>query len=299
MSPVIFDQLTRWKPTRPTYGVVGYPVAHSLSPAMHEAAFRALKIDAQYLAFEIPPDRLNEGLELLEKAGVVGLNLTLPHKQKVLPWLSEISPEASQISAANTLLLDAGKRLGFNTDGKGFSKAIEEAFARPLHALHVMVIGTGGAGRAVAFQSVFEGCRKLLLVNRTLEKAQSLAKELRSVFYGDAPVESPLEIEALTLDSENFSHQIDNIDLIVNATSLGLKSEDSLPLPIHFIKPNHLVFDVIYHHTPFLQAAQKAGAKTAHGLGMLLHQGALAFEIWFAQPAPIEVMRQALLSANP
>ena len=298
MPPVTFDQLKHWKPARPTYGVVGYPVAHSLSPAMHQAAFRALNLDAQYLAFEIPPDRLIEGLEILEKAGVLGLNLTLPHKQKVLPWLSEISLEASQIGAANTLKLNSGKRLGFNTDGKGFSQAIKESFSQSLSDLHILIVGTGGAGRAIAFQSAFEGCRQLLLANRTLEKAQSLVKELRAVFFGDMPLESPLKIEALSLDSENFVKKIENIDLIVNATSLGLKSEEALPLPIHFIKPNHLVFDAIYQATPFLQAAQKVGAKTANGLDMLLYQGALAFEIWFSQPAPVEVMRQALASAN-
>ena len=299
MTLITFDQLKSWQATRPTYGVVGSPVAHSLSPAMHEAAFHALNINAQYLAFEIPPERLIEGLELLEKAGVLGLNLTLPHKQKVVPWLSEISPEASQIGAANTLKLENGKRLGFNTDGKGFSEAIKESFDKTLADFHVMILGTGGAGRAIAFQCVFEGCRQLLLVNRTLEKAQTLAKELRSGFYSDAPVESPMEIEALTSDSENFPKKTENIDFIINATSLGLKSQDPLPIPTEFFQAKHFVFDAIYQDTPFLQAAKKAGAKTANGLGMLLHQGALAFEIWFSQKAPIEVMRQALMTAKP
>ena len=296
MTLISFDQLATWEAPTPSYGVVGSPVSHSLSPAMHTAAFQALNLLAQYFAFEIPPQHLKKGLELLEKAGVQGLNLTLPHKIEVLPLLNEISPEASQIGAANTIKLESGKRLGFNTDGKGFSQAIKEVFSKTLSELHIIVLGTGGAGRAIAFQSVFEGCRQLLVVNRTLEKAQSLAKDLNAAFYSDAPVESPLEIEATTFESEKLAKKMDEADLIVNATSLGLNPEDPLPIPAHFLKSKHLVFDAIYQSTPFLRAAQKAGAKTANGLSMLLHQGALAFEIWFSQKAPLEVMRQALVS---
>ncbi|MBX7157997.1 MAG: shikimate dehydrogenase [Verrucomicrobiae bacterium] len=294
---ISFEQLTHWRPTRPTYGVIGYPIKHSLSPIMQQAAMHALGLDADYLAFEIPPDQLIPSLEHLEKIGVKGINLTLPHKTQVLPWLHETSNEVKAIGAANTIKFDAGLRKGYNTDAPGFSRAIETVFKKKLRELRILLLGAGGAGRAIAFQAISEKCQKLVIVNRTIEKAEQLIKELSS----SASTFKNSNVTYLTFSSsDQLTKELANSDLIVNTTSLGLRENDPSLIPRDWFQPNHLLFDTIYQPsvTSLMREAQSAGAQTANGLFMLLYQGALAFEIWFSQPAPIDVMKQALFQTQ-
>ena len=296
MKTLTFEQLENWRPERPAYGVVGSPISHSLSPVMQQAALDHLGIPADYVAFDIPVERLPAALGLMERAGVAGVNLTIPHKVEVMKLLSSASDEASKIGACNTLLLREGQRIGHNTDARGFSKAIPDVFHINLRDLRIMVVGCGGAGRSIAFQCAKEKCERLVLVNRTVEKAVALKNEVSFFLHSDKLLGPSDRLRAIALDSPLLQQEVGQMDMIVNATSSGLKPGDSPPLSPELIQPHHLVYDIIYRPaiTPLLAAAADAGARTANGLSMLLHQGALAFEIWHGKSAPLDIMRAAL-----
>ena len=185
---------------------------------------------------------------------------------------------------------------GFNTDGRGFSRAIREEFSVDLRDLRVLVLGAGGAARAIALQCARENCERLVIANRTFEKAKALAEELRDFFAGPKVLGPVPRLQAIPWEEAAFRFQIANLDLIVNATPLGLNRADASPLPARLLAPHLMIYDTIYsnHRTPFVSAAIEAGARAANGLSMLLHQGALAFEIWFGRDAPIDAMRKAL-----
>jgi len=297
MALITFEQLPGWKPARPCYGVVGSPIAHSKSPAMHAAAYAALGLDAEYHAFQIPPDQLAQGLDLLEAAGVRGVNLTVPHKQIVVPLLSSVSPEAKEIGAVNTVVFHGGgQRGGHNTDARGFACSVKEDLMLALRELRVMVLGAGGAARAVAFRAAREGCERLVLANRTPDKARALAAEIHSFYHSDKLLGQNDRLKAMAIDDRAMAAELDAVDLIVNCTTLGLKAGDPTPLPGTFLQPHHIILDSIYQppRTPLMAAAQDAGARAINGLGWLLHQGALSFEYWWERPAPLQAMRAAL-----
>jgi len=278
--------------------VIGDPVAHSRSPGMHNAALEALGIPARYTRLHIRPDELDETLRLLPRAGFIGINVTLPHKAALLPKLTHVDEAAQRIGAVNTVIVgEAGTLHGFNTDGPGFVRAVRADFGVDVRDLRVMVLGAGGgAGRAISVQCAMEGCERLVLVNRTLEKASALASELQPLMASSRLLGPVARLEACAWENGALSRQLENIDLIVNASSVGMKFGDPSPVPAHLLRPAHLVYDSIYTttRTPLMRAALEAGARTANGLSMLLHQGALSFEIWFQQTAPLEVMRAAL-----
>ena len=185
---------------------------------------------------------------------------------------------------------------GFNTDGRGFARAIREEFSVDLRDLRVLVLGAGGAARAIAFQCARENCERLVIANRTFAKATALADELRDFFTGPRVLGPVARLQAVAWEEAAFRFQIANVDLIVNATPLGLNHTDAAPIPARLLAPHLMIYDTVYakQHTPFVSAAMEAGARAANGLSMLLHQGALAFEIWFGREAPIDVMRAAL-----
>ncbi len=299
MEPVTLDELKAWRAPRAVYGVAGFPVRHSLSPPMHTAGFAAAGIDAEYVAFEIPPEQLGEGLDLLEKAGVRGVNLTVPHKERALGLAGTLSRDAELARAVNTMVLGGG-RAGHNTDTRGFSRAVREAFSMALRELRVMVVGCGGAGRAVAVQAAREGCERLVLVNRTVAKAEALARDVAALYRTERLEGASARLRARGLDDPELPGEFDQVDLIVNTTPLGLRPGDPPPVRQEWLQPHHLVYDTIYNpaRTPLLAAAAEAGARGANGLAMLLHQGALAFEIWFGRPAPLEAMRAGLGKAS-
>jgi shikimate dehydrogenase len=185
---------------------------------------------------------------------------------------------------------------GFNTDGRGFSLAIREEFSVDLRDLRVLVLGAGGAARAIAVQCAREKCERLVIANRTFEKGKALANELRNFFAGPKVLGPVPRLQAIPWEEAAFRFQIANLDLIVNATPLGLNRADASPLPARLLEPHLMIYDTVYSNSrpPFVSAALEAGARGANGLSMLLHQGALAFEIWFGRDAPIEAMRAAL-----
>lgn len=268
--------------------VCGDPVAHSASPPMHNAALAAAGLPMRYTRLHLRPDELGPALRLLAPQGFLGVNLTLPHKAAALALLDDIDPAAEDMGAVNTIVVDpggSGRLRGFNTDGPGMARAVREAFGVELGSLRVLLLGAGGgAGRALAAQCTRDGCPALLLANRTLPKAQALAQRLPRA-------------EAVIWEPAALATAAARVDLVINASSVGLKDADASPLPASCLA-GRLVFDTVYRAsgapTPLLSAANEADARAVGGRALLLHQGALAFERWFNQPAPLEPMRRAL-----
>ena len=275
--------------------VFGDPVAHSASPPMHNAALKAAGIDARYTRIHVRPEELAEALRLVARQGFIGVNLTIPHKAAALPLLDAVDEHAARLGVVNTVRIGPdGMMHGSNTDGPGFVRAVQVEFGCGLRRLSVLLLGAGGgAGRALAIQCLIEGCAGLVLVNRTVEKASALADELRARFPDQGVAVSALPwIKAASRDT------LERVDMVINASSVGLNADDVSPVPADAISSRQYVFDTVYRRdgqpTPLLAAARQAGARTAGGRALLLHQGALSFERWFDRPAPLELMRAAL-----
>lgn len=274
--------------------VIGDPIGHSRSPQMHNPALQASGIDAQYIRVQVPVGSVAQAFRQFAACGFLGVNITIPHKFEALDAVDVLDPLARQLGAVNTLAIREGKLHGYNSDGPGFLRSVKEAFGADIQDLRVLIIGAGGgAGRAVAVQSALSGCRQLMLVNRSQEKAEAVAAEIHTLGTQAETTVIPWQDDALRA-------ALAKTDLIVNATSLGMKPNDAPLLPADALLPRHLVFDMVYRadgRTPLLADAAAAGARTVDGLSLLLHQGAISFEHWFDRPAPLEVMRQGLQNA--
>src|SRR5436309_11455871 len=279
-------------------GVLGDPVAHSLSPQMQNAALGACDIHMQYARFHIRANELRSALLFLRRLHFIGVNLTVPHKIAAFTQIYEADESATRAGAVNTIRVRDEKLIGSNTDGEGFLRAIRTEFSIDLRDLRVMIIGAGGGtGRAIAWQCALENCERLVLMNRTLEKANALADRLRP-FFTEARVLGPVaRLEAIAWEESAIRMQLADTDLVVNATPLGMNSSDPAPIPARLLAPHHMVFDCVYgpSKTALLHAAEQAGARSANGISMLLHQGALSFSICFDREPPIDAMRTALL----
>ena len=291
--------LKDWRDVDPPIrlGVFGDPVEHSLSPQIQNAALKHCKIEMQYARFHILPHELREAVQLIPKLEFIGVNLTIPHKIAAPGLLDSSDDDVKRIGTANVVKREDGKLRGFNTDGRGFARAVREEFSVDLRDLRVLVLGAGGAARAIALQCAKENSERLVIANRSLEKAQKLADELRDFFAGPKVLGPVARLQAVPLEEAAIRFQIANVDLIINATPVGLNRGDPSPIPARLLAPHLMIYDTIYsaERTPLVSAALEAGARAINGLSMLLHQGALAFEIWFQREAPIDVMRKALL----
>lgn len=281
------------------YGVIGYPVTHSLSPQMHHPAFEALKIPAVYPRIEVVPERLKDAVEKMRAAGWKGWNATLPHKIELYDLVDERGRSAEDLKAVNTVLNTDGKLIGFNTDGEGWVRAIREEFGVDVRDLRIMIVGTGGVGQALARQASMEKCERLVLANRTEEKASALAKEISPYFQTEKLLGAQERLKVIPLDEELMAEELNTIDLFVNGTSIGLRSYDPEVVPARILQPHLMVYDTIYRQagTKLLQGAKEVGCRVANGLSMLLHQGAISFEIWTGEAPPLEVMRRGLMKA--
>ena len=277
-------------------GVFGDPVAHSLSPPMQNAALKHCNIPMQYARFHIRANELRSSLDALAKLDLVGVNLTVPHKIAALQFMDDVAENTRSIGAVNTIKIENGKLRCFNTDGRGFSRAIREEFSVDLRDLRVLLLGAGGAARAIARQCAKENCERLVVANRTFDKAKKVTDDLVDFFAGPKVFGPVPRLQAIPWEEPAIRFQIGHVDLIVNATPLGLNRADSSPIPPRLLAPHLMIYDTVYsrERTPFISAAVEAGARSANGLSMLLHQGVLAFEIWFEREAPINVMRKAL-----
>lgn len=265
-------------------GLFGYPVEHTISPQMHNAAFAHLGLDYCYVPFLVHPDRLRDALEGLRALSLRGVNVTVPHKENVIPFLDEIDKEAAFIGAVNTIRNDDGILTGFNTDGRGFMRSLEVAGIQ-VNEKKVLILGAGGAARAIGYYLCKEA-EKVFLYDIDSDKDRALSQHLAKL-RGN--------VERIDAKTANGRAVIRGVDIIVNATPLGLTPQDPLPLDTALLSPDQAVCDLIYKETPLLKEATKAGCKTLSGLGMLLWQGVLAFEIWTGIKPPVEIMKEALL----
>lgn len=281
--------------------VFGDPVAHSLSPQMHNPGLQAAGVDSQYVRLHILPENLEKALATLPSAGFIGTNLTIPHKTEALPRMSEVTDVARRIGAVNTVLVESdGQLIGHNSDGPGFQKAIREEFSVDLSDLRILILGAGGgAGRAAAVQCAMDHCERLVLVNRTTEKAEALRDEISRYFRSDI-LEGPVDrLAVVPWDDEALAREMDHVDLVVNGTSLGMKRTDPALLSPSLIQPHQMIYDMVYSpaRTRLMADAVSEGARAANGLSMLLWQGAISFEFWFNREAPVDAMRQGLEQA--
>ncbi|GAB6066110.1 shikimate dehydrogenase [Aquifex pyrophilus] len=256
------------------YGVIGYPVKHSLSPLFQNALLRWAGINGVYLAFEVEPERLKEAVEGFKAIKVKGINVTIPHKENIMNFLEEIDPVAEEIGAVNTVKFEEGKAKGFNTDWIGFIKALRMLIPE-IRGRRVLVLGAGGASKAVIYGLIKDGA-KVFLWNRTREKAKVLAEK-----FNIEAVERPEEV-------------IKDVDVIVNTTSVGLKEDDPPLFDYSLINSSHVVVDIIYRETKLIKRAKEVGAKCQDGLPMLLWQGIEAFRIWNGCTPPYEVALRAV-----
>jgi shikimate dehydrogenase len=276
-------------------GVLGDPVAHSKSPQMHNAALQAIGIQARYGRIHATAEQFPETLSLLPRLGFLGINCTIPHKSAAMRLATRLDPHARSLGVVNTLRVEDQDLVGYNTDGPGLERAVNSEFGAELGSLRVLVLGAGGgAGRAIALQCLLSGCPSLILVNRTLEKSEELFAELQK---RSAPHKSGSQsLEVAAWENDALWDALRRCDLVINCTSVGMREDDPSPLATGLLPRGLLIYDTIYtaHRTALMRAGDQAGARSANGLSMLLHQGALAFEIWFNREAPLAVMRAAL-----
>ena len=270
-------------------GIIGFPLSHTISPVFQQAAFDHYALPVRYHAWPTPPEELARSVERLRGSRYLGANVTVPHKESVFEYLDEIDPRARTIGAVNTIVSRSEKLVGYNTDAHGFIRALRsEAGFQPKGA-RVLLLGAGGAARAAAFALVDEGIAALVIANRTVGRARSLADDVR----GPA-----VQVDSISMSPGPLADASGQADLIVNATSVGMSGGDAdgaTPLAEDLIPAGALVFDMVYNPslTLLLAAATRAGARTLGGLPMLVFQGAQAFQIWTGKEAPIDVMSGA------
>lgn len=267
-------------------GIIGYPVEHTLSPAMQNAAFNKVGLNWKYLPFNVPPEEVKEALLGLAVCGCRGLNVTMPHKQDVFNLVDSVEESARLLGMVNTVEFVGSKLVGHNTDGLGFLKSLKVEGSFDPAGKACLIIGAGGVGQSIALSLASSGAAEIKVLNRTPEKAENIVVQINEQFSG---------CEGSIGDIENPAELVD-YDLIVNATSVGMEANPGLPVTLDALESWQIVYDVIYRpsETDFLKEAKDKGAKVINGTGMLLNQGAEAFSIWTGLHAPIEKMAAAL-----
>ncbi len=268
------------------YLLIGDPAEQSLSPAMHNAAFKALGLNSIYIALRVPKPMLAHVLAGVRAMSIAGLNVTTPHKITVADMLDKLDESAKLVGAVNTIKNLKGKLIGFNTDGEGALRALEQK-AGSLSGKKVVLMGAGGAARAIAF-SIAKAGAKISIANRTISRARVLASAIEKKFRAD--------VKSLELKRSKLAKVVKQADVLINATTVGTYPNVGRTLvTANMMHRGLVVNDIVYNplETRMLREAKRAGAKTVDGLGMLVHQGALAFEIWTRRRAPIKVMEAA------
>jgi shikimate dehydrogenase len=263
-------------------GIIGYPVEHTLSPPMHNAAFESLGLDYCYVPFLVHPDELETAVRSVRALHLCGVNVTVPYKERVMPLLDEINEEAAFIGAANTIVNSGGRLAGHNTDGRGFMRSLSESGVI-VEDKNIAIIGAGGAARAIGYYL----CQKagtLSIYGRTIERAEKLVQDLNKI------KKSVHTLQDLS--------SIGTFQIIINATPVGLKKDDQLLIDIALLRPEQTVCDLIYRDTALLIESSKKGCAVLNGFGMLLWQGVYAFELFTGEKPPVEVMRNALLKSG-
>lgn len=266
-------------------GIIGDPIEHTMSPVMHNAAFKNKGVDYVYLAFRVKKEELGKAIEGMRALNIRGLNVTIPHKVAVIQFLDELDPLADKIGAINTIMNDDGVLRGYNTDATGFLQALRERGIEP-KGKSVVILGAGGASRAISFILAERGS-SLVILNRTWDKAKVCANRISRIFTR--------EVEALELNKENLSKVLEKADILVNATSVGMSPNiNETPVSSDLLGPNLVVYDIVYNpiKTRLQREAEVVGATVIGGLEMLVWQGALAFEKWTGREAPVNLMKE-------
>ena len=272
------------------YGIIGHPVSHTLSPAMQKAAFDYLKIDADYQAFDVEPKDLGSFLSSLDKKGISGINVTIPHKVEAKRYVEEngtLDKEAAKLGAVNTIKVERGALSGHNTDGPGFYRSLVLDLKFEPENKNVFVLGAGGAARAIVMY-LGAGPKKILVTDVEASKTKDLEAQYKRYFKNDK-----LQI----CREDGLEAALEESNLLINATPIGMKDQDPSPVDIKLLHEGLYVYDLVYNR-PRTELVRQANAKKLHavtGLGMLLYQGAIAFEIWTGLKAPVAVMKKALL----
>ena len=266
-------------------GVIGDPIGHTISPAMHNAAFKALNLDYVYVPFRVSSENLPRAVEGLRAFNIRGVNVTIPHKVSIIPLLDEIDEFAQKIGSVNVVVNDGGRLAGYNTDAHGFLYSLLDQGVDP-EGQKVAVLGAGGASRSICF-ALSERGASLTILNRTPGNAARFAAEMSEM--------TGRPIQVLGLSKEHLAATLDNCNILINTTSVGMYPQSDATLVEHnLIKSHQTVVDIVYNpfKTKLLAEAEKAGARTISGIDMLIWQGALAFEIWTGKQAPINIMRK-------
>lgn len=269
------------------YGVIGYPISHSMSPLMHNREFQAFQMDDYYTAFSVHPEDLKKAIEGIRALNIRGVNVTIPHKVAVMEFLDDIDEEAQLIGAVNTIINENGKLIGSNTDGQGYLRSLTSLIQSSLTSKKVLCIGAGGAARAIVTSLGRHGVGSIDIANRTKSKAEELAEHVQLF----------VPSKALTLQQaeDNLSHY----DIVINTTSVGMSPHvENLPIQVHNLKQGTFVSDLIYNPltTRFLKEAKDYGALIDNGVGMFVYQGAIAFQKWTGIEPNIERMKETVLS---
>ena len=267
-----------------TFAVIGNPIDHSLSPHIHNAAFKALDLDCTYIAYKIPKGELAAGIEALKTIKIAGFNVTIPHKVEMVKFLDSLDENCSIIGATNTVTNDNGKLIGYNTDMDGFLDPIRKRNLT-IKDSTVLLLGSGGAARAITAGFAKEKANCITIANRTKQNANTLVQFAHRI---------GIDANAITLDE--VGDTASNFDYIINATSLGLKNEPS-PISTKNIKPESVVYDIVYMpmHTELIKQSKKIGATVIYGYEMLLGQAVRSFKIWHGIDASYDAMKKAIL----
>ncbi len=255
--------------------LLGNPLGHSISPAMHNRVFETLGMDYCYIPVEVSEDNLEKVFSGLTRMNVVGFNVTIPHKIRIMKYLDELDPLAATIGAVNTICVTNGKTKGYNTDGQGFTRSLEEETKLSTKGKRFFLLGCGGAARAIAMTLAFQGAEKVFICNRTVAKAQALVVEINE------KIRNCCEVIEQTTGSQFKALQ--SCDVLINGTSLGMHPrEEVMPIDQSLLLPHLIVTDIVYNPliTRFLQSARDVGCSIVPGLGMLIYQGAAAFKLW-------------------
>jgi len=277
------------KGTTKITGVFGYPVSHSLSPVFQNAAFDYLSLDFVYLPFEVKPVFIKEAIEAIRFLNFRGINLTIPHKKDGYYLVDELDEEAKHLKVVNTIKNENGKLKGYITDGSGFVRSIKEDGKVELKNKIIYLLGAGGTTWAISGAIVREGIGKLLITNRTMEKAIAIKNHLKENF-------NFTNVELIDFENRNEIN-FQDIDIIINTTSVGMKEGDIVLIKEEKIKKSIFIYDIIYNRkTELIKTAEKLNLPHLDGLSMLVYQGAISFEIWTGKKAPINIMKNSLYS---
>lgn len=272
-------------------GIFGDPIEHSLSPVIQNAAFAAAGLDYTYVPFHVIPKDLAAAVQSIRALDLAGVNITIPHKEAVLPLIDQVDDVAEEIGAVNTIINRKGRLVGYNTDGVGYLLSLRDELGFTPRGKNIVIIGAGGAARAIFYTTLLDAPASVVVANRTPERAKALIDEFSPRFPEVAVSSAGL--------GPGLSGYAASADLVVNTTSLGMMGAGEVPLPFDALSRSAIVSDIVYKplETPLITQAEELGLRTHKGLGMLIRQGAVGFELWTGRAAPVEIMRMAAMAA--